>query len=152
MKFKNENIRIGGKNMVEMIEEVIKMFDNIDCDKTKTLTWISTVTKGGEPHLAPVCFVKTIDNDKLLLGIAFATQTIKNIQNGSKVAVGNAIYPNGYMIKGKGEIFKEGPYFEDYKERIDKRFGGKIKPQGALLVSVEKVYHLKPTEGKKQIA
>jgi len=38
------------------------------------------------------------------------------------------------------------------KERINKRFGGKIKPQGVLLVNVEEVYHLKPAEGKKRIA
>ncbi len=137
--------------MVDMPDEVIKMFENIDCDKTKVLTWLSTVTKGGEPHLAPVCFVKPVDKDKLLIGIAFAAQTLKNIQNGSRIAVGNAIYPNGYMIKGKGEIFKEGPFFEDYKERLDKRFGGKIKPNAAILVNIEKIYHLKPSEGKKRI-
>lgn len=138
--------------MVDMSEEVIKMFENIDCDKNKAITWVATVTKGGDPHLAPVCFIKPIDKDKLLIGIAFATQTIKNIQNGSKVGVGNAIYPNGYMVKGKGEIFTEGAYFEDFSERVNKRYAGKIKPKAALLVKVEKVYHLKPAEGKKRIA
>ena len=138
--------------MVEMTDEVIKMFENTDCDKTKVLTWISTVTKEGDPHLAPVCFVKPIDKDKLLLGASFIAKTISNIKNGSRVAVGNAAYPDGYMVKGKGEIFKEGPYFEDFKIRIEKRFGGKIKPKAALLLTVEEVYHLKPAEGKKRIA
>jgi uncharacterized protein len=137
--------------MVTMSDEVIKMFENIDCDKTKILTWVATVTKEGDPHLAPVCFVKPIDKDKLLIGISFAIQTTKNIQNGSRVAVANAIYPNGYMVKGKGEIFTEGQYFNDYKERIEKRFAGKIKPKAALLVHVEEAYHLKPAEGKKRI-
>jgi len=137
--------------MVTMPEEVIKTFENVDCDKTKTLTWVATVTKEGGPHLAPVCFVKPIDKDKLLIGIAFATQTISNVKNGSSVAVANAAYPNGYMVKGKGEILTEGQYFNDYKERIDKRFGGKIKPKAALLVNIEKIYHLKPSEGKKRI-
>lgn len=138
--------------MVEMPEEVIKMFDNIDCDKTKVLTWVATVTKEGDPHLAPVCFVKPIEKDKLLIGISFITKTASNIKNGSRVAVGNAIYPNGYMVKGTGEIFKEGPYFDDFKERILKRFGGKIKPKSVLLVNVDDVYHLKPAGGKKKIA
>lgn len=137
--------------MATMSDEVIKTFENIDCDKTKTLTWVATVTKEGNPHLVPVCFIKPIDKDKLLIGIAFATQTISNVKNGSRVAIANAIYPNGYMAKGKGDILTEGPYFNDYKERIDKRFGGKIKPKAALLVSVEDIYHLKPTEGKKKI-
>ncbi len=138
--------------MVAMPDEVIKMFDNPDCDKQKVLTWVSTATKEGEPHLAPACFVKTEDNDKLLIGISFMSKTALNVKNGSRVAVGNAVYPNGYMIKGSGEILNSGKYFEDFKERINKRFGGKIKPKAALLVNVEEVYHLKPAEGRKRIA
>ncbi len=138
--------------MVKMPEEVIKMFDNPDCDKQKVLTWVATTTDGGEPHLMPACFVKPIDGDKLLIGIAFATQTINNVISGSKVTLANAAYPNGYMIKGKGKILSEGPHFQDYKVRIDKRFSGKIKPKAVLLVDVEKIYHLRPAEGKKQIA
>ncbi len=138
--------------MVAMPDEVIKMFDNPDCDKQKVLTWVSTVTEEGDPHLAPACFIKPVDNDKLLIGISFMSKTASNVKNGSRVAVGNAVYPNGYMIKGRGEITDTGKYFEDVKERINKRYGGKIKPKAALLVNVEEVYHLKPAEGKKRIA
>ncbi len=138
--------------MVKMPDEVIKMFDNPDCDKQKVLTWVSTVSEEGDPHLMPARFVKSIEGDKLLIGIAFATQTITNVKPGSRVAVANAVYPNGYMIKGKGRILFEGPHFDDYKTRIEKRFGGKIKPKAALLVDVEEIYHLKPTDGKKLIA
>ncbi len=128
------------------------MFDNPDCDKQKVLTWISTVTEDGTPHLAPACFIKPVDNDKLLIGVSFMSKTASNVKSGSRVAVGNAVYPNGYMIKGRGEITTTGKYFEDVKERINKRYGGKIKPKAALLVNVEEVYHLKPAEGKKRIA
>lgn len=138
--------------MVEMPDEVIKMFENIDCDKTKTLTWVATITEEGEPHLAPVCFVKPIGKDKLLIGVSFISKTVSNVKDGSRVAIGNAVYPNGYMVKGSGNILTEGSYFDDFKERIEKRFGGKIKPKAALLVSIEEVYHLKPAEGKKRIA
>lgn len=138
--------------MVAMPDEVIKIFENPDCDKQQALTWVSTVTEEGDPHLAPVCFIKTIDKDKLLIGVSFISKTASNIENGSRVAIGNAVYPNGYMIKGSGEIMKTGKYFEDVKERINKRFGGKIKPKAALLVEVEEIYHLKPAEGKKRIA
>ncbi len=138
--------------MVKMPDEVIKIFDNPDCDKQKVLTWVSTVSEEGDPHLMPACFVKSIEGDKLLIGIAFATQTITNIKPGSRVAVANAAYPNGYMVKGKGKILLEGPHFDDYKTRIEKRFGGKIKPKAALLVDVEEIYHLKPTDDKKLIA
>lgn len=138
--------------MVEMSDEVIKTFENIDCDKAKALTWVATVTEEGEPHIVPVCFVKSIGKDRLLIGISFISKTASNIKEGSRVAIGNAVYPNGYMVKGSGNILTEGSYFDDFKERIEKRFGGKIKPKAALLVSVEEVYHLKPAEGKKRIA
>ena len=138
--------------MVNMPDEVIQLFDNPDCDKQKALTWVATVPEEGVPHLMPACFVKSVDNDKLLIGIAFATQTMSNIEAGSKVAVANAVYPNGYMIKGTGKILTEGTLFDDYKERIKKRFNGKIKPKSVLLVDVEEIYHLKPSEGKKLIA
>jgi len=135
-----------------MPDDVKNIFDNPECDKQKALTWISTVTEDGDPHLAPVCFVKSIGNDKLLIGVSFISKTVSNIKNGSRVAVGNAVYPNGYMIKGSGEVIDSGKYFDDFKERINKRFGSKIKPKAALLVSVEEIYHLKPAEGKKRIA
>lgn len=138
--------------MVTMPDDVKNTFENPECDKQKTLTWVSTVTEDGNPHLAPVCFVKVIGNDKLLIGVSFISKTASNIKNGSRVAVGNALYPNGYMIKGSGEVIESGKYFDDFKERIDKRFGGKIKPKAVLLVSVEEIYHLKPAEGKKRIA
>ncbi|MBE0522557.1 MAG: pyridoxamine 5'-phosphate oxidase family protein [Candidatus Methanoperedenaceae archaeon] len=138
--------------MVAMPDDVKNIFDNPECDKQKALTWVSTVTEDGDPHLAPVCFVKSIGNDKLLIGVSFISKTASNIKNGSRVAVGNAVYPNGYMIKGSGEVIETGKYFDDFKERINKRFGGKIKPKAVLLVSVEEIYHLKPAEGKKRIA
>ncbi len=139
--------------MVKMPEEVIKTFDNPECDKQKSLTWVSTVSdEGQKPHMMPACFVKIVDGDKILIGIAFATQTVSNVKLGSHVAIANATYPNGYMVKGKGSILSEGPHFDDYKLRIEKRFGGKIKPKAVLLVDVEEIYHLKPSEGKKMIA
>jgi predicted pyridoxine 5'-phosphate oxidase superfamily flavin-nucleotide-binding protein len=138
--------------MVAMPDDVKNIFENPECDKLKALTWVSTVTEDGDPHLAPICFVKAIGNDKLLIGVSFISKTVSNIKNGSRVAVGNAVYPNGYMIKGSGEVIDTGKYFEDFKERINRRFGSKIKPKAVLLVSVEEIYHLKPAEGKKRIA
>ncbi len=138
--------------MVAMPDEVMKMFDNPDCDKLKVLSWISTVTEDGAPHIAPTCFIKPVDNDKLLIGISFMSKTAANVKKGSGVAVANAVYPNGYMIKGGGEVTESGKLFEDFQERINKRFGGKIKPKAALLVNVEEIYHLKPAEGRKKIA
>lgn len=63
--------------MVAMPDDVKNIFDNPECDKQKALTWVSTVTEDGDPHLAPVCFVKAVGNDKLLIGVSFISDSIK---------------------------------------------------------------------------
>jgi predicted pyridoxine 5'-phosphate oxidase superfamily flavin-nucleotide-binding protein len=68
-----------------MPDDVKISFENPECDKQKALTWISTVTEDGDPHLVPVCFVKSIANDKLLIGVSFISKTVSNIKNGSPV-------------------------------------------------------------------
>ncbi|MBC7117931.1 MAG: pyridoxamine 5'-phosphate oxidase family protein, partial [Methanobacteriaceae archaeon] len=77
--------------MVKLPEEAQEMLNNEFCNKEKPLIWIATVNDGN-PHLAPVCFVKVIDSDKLLIAVNFASKTMKNIQKGSKVAIGSAKY------------------------------------------------------------
>ncbi|MBC7101134.1 pyridoxamine 5'-phosphate oxidase family protein [Methanothermobacter tenebrarum] len=137
--------------MVKLPEEAQEMLNNEFCNKEKPLIWIATVNDGN-PHLAPVCFVKVIDSDKLLIAVNFASKTMKNIQKGSKVAIGSAKYYDGYMIKGTGKIIKEGSHFEEVKNMVKERFGEKIKPQAALLVEIEEIYSLKPKPGSKRIA
>ncbi|BAW30793.1 MAG TPA: pyridoxamine 5'-phosphate oxidase family protein [Methanothermobacter sp.] len=136
--------------MVKLPEEAQEMLNNESCNKEKPLIWIATVDEEN-PHLAPVCFVKVIDNDKLLVAINFASKTMKNIEKGSKVAIGSAVYYDGYMIKGTGQIIKEGEHFKETKKMVKERFGEKIKPQAALLVEIEEIYSLKPKPGSKKI-
>lgn len=137
--------------MVKLPEEALEMLNNEFCDKEKPLIWIATVDEGN-PHLAPVCFVKALDGDKLLISVNFASKTMENIERGSKVAIGSAIYYDGYMIKGTGTIIKKGEHFEEVKRMVKERFGEKIKPQAAILVEIEEVYSLKPKPGIKKIA
>jgi predicted pyridoxine 5'-phosphate oxidase superfamily flavin-nucleotide-binding protein len=141
---------LGVKTLVKLPEEAREMLNNEFCNKEKPLIWIATVDDGN-PHLAPVCFTKVIDSDKLLIALNFATKTIKNIQRGSKVAIGSAIYYDGYMIKGTGKIIKEGNHFQEVKKMVKERFGEKIKPQAALLVEIEEIYSLKPKPGSKRL-
>jgi predicted pyridoxine 5'-phosphate oxidase superfamily flavin-nucleotide-binding protein len=141
--------------MVDLPEEAIEMFNNENCDTNKPLVWISTVSLSkmeGSPHLAPVCFTKVLDNDKLLVAINFATQTMYNIGTYSRVAVGIAVHYEGYLIKGSGSIIKKGSQFEQVQKMVKARFGDKIKPIAALLIDVEELYSLKPGPGSKKLA
>lgn len=140
--------------MVDLPEEAVEMFNNEDCDKSRPLVWISTVEvrdKEGSPHLAPVCFTKVLDRDKILVAINFATQTMYNIETYSRVALGIAVHYDGYLVKGTGAIIEKGSEFEQVQEMVKARFGDKIKPKAALLIYVEEVYSLKPGSGSKKI-
>ncbi len=140
--------------MVNLPEEAKEMFDNENCDKENPLVWIATVgtmDKEGSPHLAPVCFTKVLDDDKILVAINFATKTMYNIETYSKVALGTAVHYDGYMIKGSGTIIRKGTNFEEVKEMVKARFGDKIKPVAAILIDIEEVYSLKPGPGSKKI-
>jgi predicted pyridoxine 5'-phosphate oxidase superfamily flavin-nucleotide-binding protein len=137
--------------MVDLPDQAIEMFNNESCDKEKPLVWIATMGKERNPHLAPVCFTKVLDKDKILVAINFATQTMQNIKSYFKVAVGIAVHYEGYLVKGTGSIINNGSEFEQVQKMVKIRFGDKIKPQAALLIDVEEVYSLKPGPGSKKI-
>ncbi|MFQ6071148.1 MAG: pyridoxamine 5'-phosphate oxidase family protein [Methanosarcinales archaeon] len=136
--------------MVNIPKEALEMLDNPTCSKEKPITWVSTVNEDGTPHMAPVCVVKAVEEDKLLIAVTYIMKTAENIKRGSKVAVGAAKYYDGFMVKGTGEIIDTGPLFEDVKKRVQERF--KLTAKAALIVKVEEVYSHKPKSGKKKIA
>jgi uncharacterized protein len=141
--------------MVDLPEDAVEMFNNEYCDKSKPLVWISSINLSkmeGSPHLAPVCFTKVLDKDKILVSINFATQTMRNIETYSRVAVGIAVHFEGFLVKGSAAIMKTGSHFDQVQEMVKQRFGDKIKPQAALVIYVEEVYSLKPGPGSKRIA
>ncbi|GEM_PF-630170 len=140
--------------MVDLPEEAVEMFNNEDCDKSRPLVWISTIgvkDKEGSPHMAPVCFTKVLDQDKILVAVNFATQTMRNIKTHYQVALGIAVHYDGYLVKGTGEIIEKGSEFEQVQDMVKTRFRDKIKPKAALLIQVDEVYSLKPGSGSKRV-
>lgn len=132
-------------------KEVLEAFDNL-CYPEKSLVWVATCS-GGKPHLVPVCFVKALGDDRLLIGNVFIKQTERNIKANSRIAVGVAFKRegwDGYMLKGEAEILKEGEPFESFKKEVFERTKGKRKLASALLVSVAEVYSLAPRRGRKR--
>ncbi len=134
-------------------KEIGEYFDN-SCSKEKPLIWVATLSDG-TPHLVPVCFVKPIEDSKLLIANNFITKTVRNIAKGSKVAVGVATRTDdgydGYMIKGSAKIVKKGPLYEDIRRTVEERTKGKRRPRSAILVSIDEVYSLKPSPDRKRI-
>lgn len=58
--------------MVKLSKKIIEMFNNEYCDKNKPLIWVATTDNEGNPHLAPICFSKVINKNKILISINFA--------------------------------------------------------------------------------
>ncbi len=140
--------------MVTLPQEAQEMLNNPNCEKNKPLAWIATLNQEKDiptPHIAPVCFMKVLDEDKLLVAINFATKTLKNIETCSSVSVGVAVHYEGFLVKGNATIFKEGEKMEEVRDMVKSRFGDKIKPLAALQVDVEELYSLKPGPGSKKI-
>jgi len=133
------------------IEDILRKFE-MRCEGEGALVWIAT-QDGGVPHLAPVCFVKSLGNGRILIANIFVSKTVRNIKAGSKVALGVSFMSNardGYLLKGKAEIDK-GAFFQDFYKEIVEKTGGTRKPRSAILVNVEEIYSLKPFRGKKRL-
>ncbi|ADC65868.1 pyridoxamine 5'-phosphate oxidase-related FMN-binding protein [Ferroglobus placidus DSM 10642] len=132
------------------LSEILKFFEN-NCKKD-FLVWIASY--GKELHLAPVCFVLSRE-DKLVIAYNFVKKTVENIKKNPKVAVGVAKKVeggfDGYLVKGRAEIHEKGEFFEEIKEFVEKESGGRRSPKAAIVVYPEKVYSLKPGEGKKRL-
>jgi len=134
------------------MEEVLKSFES-DCSEP-WLVWIATNDANNQPHLAPVCFVRVLD-DKIIIANNFIARTVKNIMESPRVAV--AISKrletgfDGYMVKGRAEIHHEGKYFDAIKNFVEEKSGGRRSPKSAVVVTPEEVYSLKPDEGRKRV-
>lgn len=138
---------------MEASREILEFFDNL-CEREKPLIWVATTSKG-EPHVVPVCFVKPVDKDKVLIANNFVAKTAKNILRGSKVALGAVKFANGYegyMLKGSAEVLESGELFESMKRAVEEKTKGKRSPKSAILVRIEKIYSLKPGAERKRVA
>ncbi|WP_457554587.1 pyridoxamine 5'-phosphate oxidase family protein [Candidatus Pyrohabitans sp.] len=133
-------------------EKVLQAFDGL-CNPEKPLVWVAT-SHEGVPHLVPVCFVKALRDGKLLLGNVFISRTQRNLEENPRIAVAVAFRRegwDGYLLKGRAEILREGKLFEDFKREVLERSGGKRVLRSALLVNVEEAYSLAPRSGGKRI-
>lgn len=134
------------------IDTILEKFD-ARCEEESPLTWIATVGDG-EPHLAPVCFVKHLGDGKLLIASVFLRRTLNNIEEGSRVAMGISFMENGrdgYLVKGRAVVKRSGSLFEEFREEIKTITKGKRIPRSVILVKVKEVYSLKPRTGRKKI-
>ncbi|NOZ58070.1 MAG: hypothetical protein GXO66_00605 [Euryarchaeota archaeon] len=132
--------------------EVREAFDNL-CHDGRPLVWVAT-SSDGVPHLAPVCFVRVLEDGRLLIGSVFLVRTERNLEENPRIALGVAFRRggwDGYLIRGRAQVLREGELLESFRREVLERTGGKRRLRSALLVSVEEVYSLAPGYGGKRL-
>jgi predicted pyridoxine 5'-phosphate oxidase superfamily flavin-nucleotide-binding protein len=132
--------------------EVSEAFNNF-CYPDKPLVWVATSDEG-QPHLVPVCFIKALGDDRLLIGNVFIKQTEQNVAINPKIALGVAFKNggwDGYLLKGKARVLRDDDLFEGFKEEVLERSAGKRVLESVILMEVDAVYSLKPRKGKKRL-
>ncbi len=137
-----------------MMDKDVRDVFNVLCAQDKPLVWLATRDQDF-PHLVPVCFVRPLDEKRLLIGNVFIKKTEQNLLKNPKVAVATAFKRNGwegYLLKGRANILRTGTVFEEFKKQIVELSRGKRIISSALEIEVDEVYSLKPGEGRKRIA
>ncbi len=115
--------------------------DAIEREKTFVLT---TADKASVPNAAYIAYLKTVEDDKILIADNYFDKTRKNLNVNNKVSIIMLDEQKGsYQIKGTAQCLTEGKYFDEMKEWVDP----KHPAVQAVVVTVEEVYN-----GSKRLA
>ncbi len=103
----------------------------------------ATVTEGGLPNLGPKRSLRVYDDTTLIFNENTGGQTLRNMQNGSKIAVAviDRAKLDGYRFLGTPEIFSDGAPFENAVEFAGRN--GMKTPKFAVLVHIDEIYSLR---------
>lgn len=132
--------------MIVIPEEMKKLLDKAAQDCRCSLA----TSSNDKPNVIPVGRAWTGDDNKIILPDFYFTKTKANIEKNPQVAISFWETTNyeGYQLKGKAEI-DTGPTFEKIKEHYR---GKPYTPKGAVVITVEEIYSLKPGDYGKRLA
>jgi predicted pyridoxine 5'-phosphate oxidase superfamily flavin-nucleotide-binding protein len=80
------------------------------------LGYVATVCPDGTPNLSPKGTTAVWDDDHLVFLDLYSPGTVANIEAGDGVVEVNVVDPirrKGYRFKGRAEVHRDGPRFED---------------------------------------
>ncbi|PNU06854.1 pyridoxamine 5'-phosphate oxidase family protein [Novosphingobium guangzhouense] len=111
----------------------------------------STVSKDGLPDIGPKRSLRVYDDKTLIYNENTGGQTLKNILDGSKMAVAviDREALDGYRFVGQPEVFSEG---EPFDNAVAFANGAGMKtPKFAVLIHLEEIFTLRsgPAAGTK---
>ena len=119
--------------------------------KEKFCVYLATATRDGIPNVVPIGGAHLVDNSTVVIPDNYLNKTRKNIEENPQVAlvVSDEGKHDGYQFKGKIEMVKEGPIFDETRKLMaafSKKAGidPPIVPQAAAVLRIEEVYTVKP--------
>lgn len=111
----------------------------------------STVSKDGLPDIGPKRSIRVYDDNTLIYNENTGGQTLRNILDGSKMAIAviDREALDGYRFVGRPEVFSEGAPFDNAVAFAEG--AGMKTPKFAVLIHVEDVFTLRsgPTAGTR---
>ena len=118
----------------------------------KSSMWDLATCGGNEPNVVPVAFKDVTEDGKLVVGDVFLETTLKNLQEGGRIAISvyDAKSLEGYQIKGSAEYVTEGPVVNTFKAMVEKMFNSAATAKGALIITPAKVIVTTPEPDNKK--
>jgi len=124
--------------------------DTMKAMLAKQLPIQATVSKDGLPDIGPKRSLRAYDDRTLIYNENTGGQTLRNIQDGSKMAIAviDREALDGYRFVGTPELFSAGKPFDDAVQFA--QHNGMKTPKFAVLVHIDAIYTLRsgPDAGK----
>lgn len=136
---KIQSLLLSGKkyDMAKLTQEMKDMILTQQC-------FHATVSRDGIPNNAPKRSTRVLDDETLIFSEGTGGTTLKNILDGSKVAMAvvNRETLDGYRFLGTPEVLSEGPVYDRSAEMSLK--AGMPRPKAVILLHIDEIHSLKP--------
>jgi predicted pyridoxine 5'-phosphate oxidase superfamily flavin-nucleotide-binding protein len=133
------------RKMAKLTEEMKKFFNE---QRDPHMVFIGTSSKAGTPNVVVKgTFIKIVDDETMVYADIYSDKTLKNIAENPQVAMAavNCKTFKGYQFKGKAEVIKNGPLFDEAQKSKMPQL------KSVTRIKVEEIYLLDygPNAGKK---
>jgi uncharacterized protein len=133
--------------MVNIPKDVLEVLAASDSAKM-----IATTDAQGNPNIAPVWSISSVDAETIAFAELFIKHTKENLETTKKAAIAVFKGPTtGYQLKGTFAGFQTtGPIFEAFSKNVMAAMKLQIKSIG--LIKVDAVYSASPGQDSKKLA
>ncbi len=111
--------------------------------REQRLGFVATVCPDGTPNLSPKGTTAVWDEDHLVFADIRSPGTVTNLRANPSVEINvvDTVLRKGYRFKGRGEVFTEGPLFEEVVA-LYRKLGVVNHIEAVVLVKVERALPL----------